>query len=122
MIIYLETESRNEPAFKLQNFIPSEVEDDLYRETLKVLLARDIVQFMPELQWMKGCIPTNIPHTYSSEMKKKSSIHLLPVSLNNETSYGDCINILEEYTDMIRRWYTKAGRGMIIYVILIRQL
>lgn len=51
--MYLETECQNEPTFKLENSNPSDVEDDLYRETLKILLARDMVQFIPGLQWMK---------------------------------------------------------------------
>lgn len=101
------------PTYTAQNFLPNDDEISAYKESLKILLGRDIQHHMSEFQWMRHCLPKNIPHNLSHVMSKKSNIHLLPVSLSNETSYGGCLKILDEYTEMVNRWYTKAGRGIL---------
>lgn len=101
------------PTYTAQNFLPNDDEISAYKESLKILLGRDIHHHMSEFQWMRHCLPKNIPHNLSHVMSKKSNIHLLPVSLSNETSYGGCLKILDEYTEMVNRWYTKAGRGIL---------
>lgn len=101
------------PTYTAQNFLPNDDEISAYKESLKILLGRDIQRHMSEFKWMRHCLPKNIPHNLSHVMSKKSNIHLLPVSLSNETSYGGCLKILDEYTEMVNRWYTKAGRGIL---------
>lgn len=101
------------PTYTAQNFLPNDDEISAYKESLKILLGRDIQRHMSEFKWMRHCLPKNIPHNLSHVMSKKSNIHLLPVSLSNETSYRGCLKILDEYTEMVNRWYTKAGRGIL---------
>lgn len=101
------------PTYTTQNFLPNDDEISAYKDSLKILLGRDIQHHMSEFQWMRHCLSKNIPHNLSHVMSKKSNIHLLPVSLSNETSDGGCLKILDEYTVMVNRWYTKAGRGIL---------
>lgn len=101
------------PTYTTQNFLPNDDEISAYKDSLKILLGRDIQHHMSEFQWMRHCLSKNIPHNLSHVMSKKSNIHLLPVSLSNVTSYGGCLKILDEYTVMVNRWYTKAGRGIL---------
>lgn len=95
------------PTYTTQNFLPNDDEISAYKDSLKILLGRDIQHHISEFQWMRHCLSKNIPHNLSHVMSKKSNIHLLPVSLSNETSYGGCLKILDEYTDMVNRWYTR---------------
>lgn len=101
------------PTYTTQSFLPNDDEISAYKDSLKILLGRDIQHHMSEFQWMRHCLSKNIPHNLSHVMSKKSNIHLLPVSLSNETSDGGCLKILDEYTVMVNRWYTKAGRGIL---------
>lgn len=101
------------PTYTTQNFLPNDDEISAYKDSLKILLGRDIQHHMSEFQWMRHCLSKNIPHNLSHVMSKKSNIHLLPVSLSNETSDRGCLKILDEYTVMVNRWYTKAGRGIL---------
>ncbi|XP_033730974.1 uncharacterized protein LOC117320505 [Pecten maximus] len=91
-------------------FIPSDNEKDLFKNTLKILLAREMVT-VPGFEWMNSILPDHIPHELEDDMAKKSEIFLLPVSLNNEISYSDCVHILDEYTEITNHWYSAAGRG-----------
>lgn len=95
------------PTYTTQNFLPNDDEISAYKDSLKILLGRDIQHHISEFQWMRHCLSKNIPHNLSHVMSKKSNIHLLPVSLSNETSDGGCLKILDEYTDMVNRWYTR---------------
>lgn len=96
---------------KLEIFLPNADEIKIYQSSLKTLLGRVLVTYVPGFQWMKKLIPDHIDHIYRDEMKKKSNIHMLPLSLNNECSYEGCLHILDEYVDMVNRWYRRAGRG-----------
>lgn len=70
-------------TYTAQNFLPNDDEISAYKESLKILLGRDIQRHMSEFKWMRHCLPKNIPHNLSHVMSKKSNIHLLPVSLSN---------------------------------------
>lgn len=67
---------------------------------------------MPGFEWIKKILPDHIDHIYKEEMKEKSVVHMLPLSLNNECSYDGCVRIMDEYVEMVNRLYTKAGRGI----------
>ena len=60
---------------------------------------------------MKSIVPEHIPNDYEKDMATKSEVYILPVSLNNEAAYQDCIHIMDEYEQYINKWYTKIGRG-----------
>lgn len=99
------------PAVSVGDFLPTNAESKHYKDTLKVLLGRILSGMCSGFHWMKKVLPRHIEHNYSDEMAKKSEIHMLPVSLHNETKYSDCIKILDEYVTHVNCWYIKAGRG-----------
>jgi hypothetical protein len=99
------------PAISASDFLPTVAENGHYKETLKILLGRILAKTCSGFHWMKKVLPNHITHQYSNEMAAKSEIHMLPVSLHNETNYSDCIKILDEYVMQVNRWYSKAGKG-----------
>ncbi|XP_069125349.1 uncharacterized protein [Argopecten irradians] len=105
------TQTADQPHAK--HFLPSADETSIYKDSLKVLLSRVLIQHIPAFSWMKNvaALPVHIPHLLEEAMAKKSTIHMLPVSLNNEVSYEGCIHIMDEYVKMVNSWYSKAGRG-----------
>lgn len=96
----------------VQMFLPNANELTTYKNSLKVLLARVMSDYIEGFAWLKKVTPNHIDHIYKEEMAEKSIIHILPISLNNECSYDGCLHIMDEYAAMINRWYTKAGRGI----------
>ncbi|CAG2225139.1 unnamed protein product [Mytilus edulis] len=48
-----------------------------------------LVEYMPGFQWMKKVLPDHIDHPHKEEMKRKSVVHMLPLSLNNECPMTD---------------------------------
>lgn len=103
-------------SVRVENFLPSLEEEKIYRESLKIILAREMVTFSNKFTWMKMCIPDHIPHELAEEMSQKSTPFLMPILLKNETSYSDCIDILTSYTNQLEDWYTRAGRGSIQFL------
>ncbi|XP_052807443.1 uncharacterized protein LOC128236553 [Mya arenaria] len=99
----------NVEAVQARCFLPNDEEQHYYKKSLKILLGREL-QKLDGFKWMSSLIPAHIPHPLDEEMKKKSDIFILPVSLNNETTYSDCVKIMDECSGSINRWYTKAGR------------
>ncbi|CAC5424308.1 unnamed protein product [Mytilus coruscus] len=99
----------HEPSLEI--FLPNETETLVYTNSLKILLGRILVEYMPGFQWMKKVLPDHIDHPHKEEMNRKSVVHMLPLSLNNECSYDGCVRIMDEYIEMINRWYRKAGRA-----------
>lgn len=109
----LSTNTEKPTVFEdISKFIPSEPEIEIYKDSLKVLLGRIITEYIPGFQWLSKVVPGHIPHLYQEEMARPSTIHSLPLSLNNECSYEGCLHILQEYTEWINKWYRKAGRGI----------
>lgn len=100
----------------INKFIPNDREIEVYKDSLKILLGRIMAEYVPGFQWMSVVVPGHIPHCYQEEMAKPSTIHSLPLSLNNECSYEGCLNILQEYIEWINNWYRKAGRGIFILI------
>lgn len=98
-----------------KNFVPSPNEISKFKESLKVLLGRILCENIDHFSWMKTIIPKHIPHDYENAMSKKSEVFLLPVLLKNEQSLSDCIHILQSYEQQLTLWYTKAGRGALIF-------
>ncbi|XP_062608458.1 uncharacterized protein LOC134270281 [Saccostrea cucullata] len=90
------------------NFIPTPEENTQFKNYLKVLLARKIVDYMPEFKWMEKVLPDHIPHDLQQEMSTPSKIFMLP---KNDACYSDCLHILDSYVEDINRIYAKAGRG-----------
>lgn len=109
----LSTNTERQAVFEdISKSIPSEPEVKIYKDSLKVLLARIMAEFITGFQWLSKVVPGHIPHIYQEEMAKPSEMDSLPLSLNNECSYEGCLHILQEYTDWINKCYRKAGRGI----------
>lgn len=96
---------------KLELFWPNDNEIKAYRNSLKILLGRIMIKYMPEFKWFEKILPDHIDNPHKEAMSIKSIVHMLPLSLNNECSYDGCVRIMDEYIEMINRWYRKAGRG-----------
>jgi hypothetical protein len=96
----------------LNIFLSNEYESYIYQLNLKIMLERLIREFIPGFEWTKKSMPDHIDQIYKEEMKEKSVVHMLHLSLNNECTYDRCVRIMDEYVDMVNRWYTKAGRGI----------
>ena len=96
----------------VKNFVPSVDEDIKYIDALKVLLSRVLVEYIDEFNWMKPVVPNHIYHPLETTMKKKSSIHWLPIMLKNEAKYADCVQIMAAYEEWLCEWYTQTGRGI----------
>lgn len=94
----------------VNDFVPNQEEYKQFSDSLKLLLARELLKF-EGFKWMESIVPLHIPHGFEEDMAKKSEIYVLPVSLNNEAAYQDCIHIMDEYERYINRWYSKTGRG-----------
>ena len=109
----------NPNSVTVENFLPFAEEEKMYRESLKYILAREMVAFSEKFSWMKMCIPDHIPHELSEEMSQKSTPSLMPILLKNETSYSDCIDILSSYTSQLEDWYRRAGRGSLQFFMLL---
>ncbi|CAC5402481.1 unnamed protein product [Mytilus coruscus] len=101
----------NTETVALKEMIPSLEEDALYKNALKVILSRVIVNYCESFNWMKPIIPKHIQHPLQEVMSQKSSIHWLPIMLKNEAKYADCVQIMASYEDHLSTWYRKAGRG-----------
>ena len=64
----------------VSDFIPSQSDYQQLRSDLVVLIACTIVAEFPEFRFMLSAVPNCIPHQYSSEMAKKSTVVCVHVS------------------------------------------
>ena len=81
----------------------------MYADSAKMLVGRIICEFLPKFKWIKSVLPAHIPHRYSKEMAKRSTIVSLPIINANEAKYEDCVHILRSYEKWIAEIYVKAG-------------
>lgn len=56
----------------------------------QVLIGKILVEYCPELSWMKKCVPDHIDHQYSEEMSRKSEIFPLKVI---QCMFESCLRI-----------------------------
>ena len=58
----------------LAHFLPSELDEVLFRKEAKILVSRELVKYFEELSWMKKLVVYHIPHKHSDEAKEKSEV------------------------------------------------
>ena len=68
-------------SLPLQTFLPSREDCDFLKKEFAVLLSRTLVDKLHFLHPYKYCIPTHIPHRYSTEASEKSEI--VSISIEN---------------------------------------
>ena len=91
------------------DFLLNQEELHHLREEYKIIVGRVLVEFIPELRFLKTVIPNHISHQYSNEMAKKSTIIPLPMLFKDEKKYDDLVDILDSYEAWLEEIYTKAG-------------
>ena len=64
----------------------------MYADSAKVLVGRIISEFLAKFKWIRSVLPDHIPHSYSKEMAKRSTIVSLPIIDANEAKYEDCVH------------------------------
>lgn len=80
----------------------------MYGESAKILVGRIICETLAKFKWLKSVLPAHIPHRYSNEMSKRSTILSLPILDANEAKYEDCLHILRSYERWVAEMYVKA--------------
>ena len=68
------------------DFLLNQEELHHLREEYKIIVGRVLVEFIPELRFLKTVIPNHISHQYSNEM---STIIPLPILFKDEKKYDD---------------------------------
>ena len=91
------------------DFLLNQEELHHLREEYKIIVGRVLVEFIPELRFLKTVIPNHISHQYSNEMANKSTIIPLPILFKDEKKYDDVVDILDSYEAWLEEIYTKAG-------------
>ena len=93
----------------MEIFIPNNDELNEYRETCKILIARVLMEFLDCFRFLKSVIPDHIPHRFSDEMSKKSTVISMPIIFHSEIEYGEVAQILRTLEMWIEQIYREAG-------------
>ncbi|OWF53878.1 hypothetical protein KP79_PYT00398 [Mizuhopecten yessoensis] len=104
-------DKQRDKELSLCKFFPSDAEIVQFVEAVKILVGREVLTHCSSFKWMDLVLPKHIHHDLSDIMSRKSSSYVMPILLQNESRYEDCLNILEVYRAQIVRWYHKIGRG-----------
>lgn len=90
---------------RVENFLLFLEEEKIYRESLRIILVRDMVVFFNKFIWMKMCILDYILYEFVEEMLQKFIFFFMLIFLKNEILYFDCIDILILYINQLEDWY-----------------
>lgn len=83
------------------------------------VVGRILVEFK-EFSWLRAVIPAHIYHPYQKEMSQKSAVYELPIMMKNEAKHEDCVDILDQYEEVLGEIFLKAfGRTTIILYMFI---
>ena len=56
------------------DFLPNQNDDCLLRSEIKVLVGRDLINYIDDLKWMDDFVPSMISHKNDEEVIKQSEI------------------------------------------------
>ena len=110
------------PKLKVKDCSPSTMlcnKNDImkYKNSIKIIIAREVLQFLPKLKFLSSLVTDHILHQYSQEIKQQSTIIPMSILEANQNNYQDCVMILRAYEKWIREIYHNAGMlGIFIYI------
>ncbi|KAK3101010.1 hypothetical protein FSP39_000234, partial [Pinctada imbricata] len=81
---------------------------DILRMSYKLLLSKIVSPRCVSFKWMESVTPTHMPHPYQAEMSEKSLVFQLPIQMRNEAKYEDCIEIMNNYEEIITKLFKDA--------------
>ncbi|KAH3809428.1 hypothetical protein DPMN_137797 [Dreissena polymorpha] len=82
----------------------SEVEDvDFHIFASNIIFSR-----FKDFSWLQKVLSAHIYHPYQAEMRQPSEVFQLPIILKNEAKHEDCIDILDQYQQVLGDVYMKA--------------
>ena len=99
----------NVTTLSYADVIPSPDDTKILQNSYKILIGRLFAERFENFKWMSSIIPSHIPHPYSIQMSRKSSVFSLPIMFCNEAKYDDCMKIMDNYEREIADYYIKAG-------------
>jgi hypothetical protein len=102
---------RQREEVSAENFLVKQEERELFLDYLSVILGRVMMENCEHFKWLNAILPKHFLHKLSDVMSRKTTSHVLPIMLKNESNYDDCISILDSYMTQLKDWYNKAGRG-----------
>ena len=66
------TKIEKESDINLEKYVPNKMDEQSLKEELKIMIARDLAEYIDELKWMKDFTPEVITHKYMNETKTVS--------------------------------------------------
>ena len=63
---------------------------------------------MKSFSWLNAVLPKHINHPYQAQMSRKSDVYQLPIMMKNEAKHEDCVDILDEYENILCDIFNKA--------------
>lgn len=95
-------------------FLLNHTEGASLLQSLTVLLCRLLLSKVPYFKWLEDIVPNHIPHKFETQMIKKFTILPLPIQFKNESSYEQCVDIMDGYMDAIEPCYQKAFGTIVV--------
>ena len=89
-------------------------EKDSVLSTYRILLSRVMKKNFKAFQYIGSIYLTHVPHKYSKEMQKKSTVRTLPMIFKDEKKTENCVAILDETTAMLQEFF-KEGKPNIFF-------
>jgi len=110
---YLQQYQKGHPdkEITVDKFMLSNEDMKMYKETLAMLIGRQLSSKFKTFKWMGKVVPEHIDHPLQDVMSRKTTSFQLPILLKNESKYEDCLGIMDSYEQQFASYYNRAGRG-----------
>ena len=85
----------------------------------KTCFSGRILVEMKAFSWLKPVLPAHIYHPYHTQMSQKSHVYQLPLLMKNEAKHEDCVDILDEYENILGEIFEQSfGKFISCSVVL----